>query len=51
MEAGTDFDAVHQAGSFLLKAVKQEDEDTLGDSGETTFSLFASLFDSALHGD
>ncbi|KAK4773488.1 hypothetical protein SAY87_028507 [Trapa incisa] len=50
LEAETDFDAVHMAGNYLLKDVKQEDEDTLGDSGETTFSLFASLFDSTLHG-
>lgn len=51
MEAETGFDSVHQAGSYPVKAIKQEDEDLSGDSGETTFSLFASLFDSSLHGD
>ncbi|GMH17570.1 hypothetical protein Nepgr_019411 [Nepenthes gracilis] len=48
-----EFDAaigsVRHSGSYSLKACKIED-DALLDAGETTFSLFASLFDSALQG-
>ncbi|OWM86025.1 hypothetical protein CDL15_Pgr027251 [Punica granatum] len=50
LEAETGFDSVHHARIHSMKAVKEEDEDPSGDSGETTFPLFASLFDSALHG-
>lgn len=41
--------SIHQFRSQSLKACKIED-DLLVDSGETTFSLFASLLDSALQG-
>lgn len=42
-------DSVSRLGSQSLKACKIEN-DTLTDSGETTFGLFASLFDSAIQG-
>ncbi|KAJ6701141.1 NUCLEAR PORE COMPLEX PROTEIN [Salix koriyanagi] len=42
-------DSVSRFGSQSLKACKIEN-DTLTDSGETTFGLFASLFDSATQG-
>ncbi|KAG6792215.1 hypothetical protein POTOM_001358 [Populus tomentosa] len=46
-EADLGIDSVARFGSQSLKACKIED-DTLTDSGETTFGLFASLFDSAI---
>lgn len=49
LEAEMGFDSVRRAGSYSLKACKQEDESS-SDSGETTFSLFASLLDSAIQG-
>lgn len=48
-EADLGIDSVARFGSQSLKACKIED-DTLTDSGETTFGLFASLFDSAIQG-
>lgn len=48
-EADLGIDSVARFGSQSLKACKIEDE-TLTDSGETTFGLFASLFDSAIQG-
>uniref|UniRef100_A0A6M2ET04 Nuclear pore complex protein n=1 Tax=Populus davidiana TaxID=266767 RepID=A0A6M2ET04_9ROSI len=48
-EADLGIDSVARLGSQSLKACKIEDE-TLTDSGETTFGLFASLFDSAIQG-
>lgn len=42
-------DSIHGFGSQSLKAYKIED-DSLTDSGETTFALFASLLDSTLQG-
>ncbi|KAK9281423.1 hypothetical protein L1049_004325 [Liquidambar formosana] len=47
MDVGVD--SIRRAGSYSLKYCKHED-DTLADSGETTFALFASLLDSALQG-
>lgn len=44
-EADFGFDSVRS----LLKACKREDE-TLADGGDTTFTFFASLLDSALQG-
>lgn len=49
LEAEMGFDSVRRAGSYSLKACKQEDESS-SDNGETTFSLFASLLDSAIQG-
>lgn len=48
-EADLGIDSGARFGSQSLKACKIEDE-TLTDSGETTFGLFASLFDSAIQG-
>lgn len=48
-EADLGIDSVARFGSQSLKACKIEDE-TLTDSGETTFGLFASLFDSSIQG-
>ncbi|KAI5602349.1 hypothetical protein BDE02_01G150000 [Populus trichocarpa] len=48
-EADLGIDSGSRFGSQSLKACKIEDE-TLTDSGETTFGLFASLFDSAIQG-
>lgn len=42
-------DSILRVGTHLMKACKQEEE-TLVDGGDTTFSLFASLLDSALQG-
>lgn len=42
-------ESVHRSGSYSLKTCKTE-EDALTDGGETTFTLFASLLDSALQG-
>lgn len=49
--SGTDFgvDVTRQGGSISLKTCKQE-HDAVEDDEETTFSLFASLLDSALKG-
>lgn len=41
-------DSSHRAGSYSLKACKIEED--MQDSGETTFSLFASLLDDASQG-
>lgn len=43
------FESIRQRGSPSLKSCKHEDE-ALIDGGETTFTLFTSLFDSALQG-
>lgn len=43
-------ESVRRGGSFSLKACKQEDE-SLSEHGESTFSLFASLVESALQGN
>lgn len=42
-------DSIRRGGNYSLKYSKQED-DSLADSGDSTFSLFASLLDSALQG-
>ncbi|GMP40675.1 hypothetical protein CsSME_00011027 [Camellia sinensis var. sinensis] len=42
-------DSIRQPGSYSLKSCKHED-DALSDGGDTTFTLFASLLDSALQG-
>ncbi|CAL5381224.1 unnamed protein product [Camellia sinensis] len=42
-------DSIHRPGSYSLKSCKHED-DALSDGGDTTFTLFASLLDSALQG-
>lgn len=42
-------DSMRRVGSISLKSCKVEDE-SLADSGETSFALFASLLDSALQG-
>ncbi|CAK7356484.1 unnamed protein product [Dovyalis caffra] len=47
VEADLGIDSIGRLGSQSLKACKIEDE-TLMDSGETTFGLFASLFDSSI---
>ncbi|XP_043705825.1 nuclear pore complex protein NUP107 [Telopea speciosissima] len=49
LEVDAGFDAIPKVGSLSLKSCKREDE-VLGDVGETTFALFASLFDSAIQG-
>ncbi|KAF5952563.1 hypothetical protein HYC85_010507 [Camellia sinensis] len=41
--------SICQPGSYLLKSCKHED-DALSDGGDSTFTLFASLHDSALQG-
>lgn len=43
------FSSIRQSASQSLKLIKQED-DMLPDGGETIFTLFASLLDSALQG-
>ncbi|XP_058179143.1 nuclear pore complex protein NUP107 isoform X2 [Rhododendron vialii] len=48
-EADVGADSVTRPGSFSMKSCKLED-DALADGGDTTFSLFASLLDSALQG-
>ncbi|KAL5805261.1 hypothetical protein ACOSQ3_032061 [Xanthoceras sorbifolium] len=48
-EADVGVDSIRQLGSQSLKACKIEDESLL-ESGETTFADFASLLDSALQG-
>lgn len=48
-EADIGADSVTRPGSFSMKSFKHED-DALPDGGDTTFSLFASLLDSALQG-
>ncbi|KAI8027889.1 Nuclear pore complex protein NUP107 [Camellia lanceoleosa] len=40
-------DSISRPGSYSLKSCKHED-DALSDGGDTTFTLFASLLDSAL---
>lgn len=47
MDGGVE--SIRQVGSLSLKSCKHEDEAVI-DGAETTFSLFASLFDSALQG-
>ena len=42
-------DSIRRPGSYSLKSCKHED-DALSDGGDTTFTLFASLLDSALQG-
>ncbi|KAL7234903.1 hypothetical protein ACSBR1_018384 [Camellia fascicularis] len=42
-------DSIRRPGSYSLKSCKRED-DALSDGGYTTFTLFASLLDSALQG-
>ncbi|XP_057976190.1 nuclear pore complex protein NUP107 [Malania oleifera] len=49
LDADVGFDSIRRAGSYSLKSCKLED-DAMGDGGETTFGLFASLLDSALQG-
>lgn len=49
LDSDVGVDSIHRFGSQSLKACKIED-DSLTDSGETTFALFASLLDSALQG-
>lgn len=48
-ELNAGFDSIRQVTSQSLKSCKHEDE-VLVDGGETTFTLFASLLDSALQG-
>ncbi|CAL5379346.1 unnamed protein product [Camellia sinensis] len=48
-EADVAADSIHRPGSYSLKSCKHED-DALSDGGDTTFTLFASLLDSALQG-
>lgn len=48
-EDGVGSDSMRRVGSISLKSCKIEDE-SLADSGETSFALFASLLDSALQG-
>lgn len=48
-EADIGADSVTRPGGFSMKSFKHED-DALSDGGDTTFSLFASLLDSALQG-
>ncbi|GMP40763.1 hypothetical protein CsSME_00011087 [Camellia sinensis var. sinensis] len=48
-EADVAVDSIHRPGSYSLKSCKHED-DALSDGGDTTFTLFASLLDSALQG-
>lgn len=48
-EADIGADSVTRPGSFSMKSFKHED-DAVPDGGDTTFSLFASLLDSALQG-
>ncbi|GMP40693.1 hypothetical protein CsSME_00011039 [Camellia sinensis var. sinensis] len=43
-------DSIRRPGSYSLKSCKHED-DALSDGGDTTFTLFASLLDSALQVD
>ncbi|THG22923.1 hypothetical protein TEA_026970 [Camellia sinensis var. sinensis] len=46
-EADAGADSICRPGSYSLKSCKHED-DALSDGGDTTFTLFASLLDSAL---
>lgn len=48
-ELNNGYDSIQQVTSQSLKSCKHEDE-VLVDGGETTFTLFASLLDSALQG-
>ncbi|XP_022715316.1 nuclear pore complex protein NUP107-like [Durio zibethinus] len=48
-EVDSGVDSIRRLGSHALKACKIE-EDLLADNGDTTFTLFASLLDSALQG-
>ncbi|KAL7204954.1 hypothetical protein ACSBR2_017972 [Camellia fascicularis] len=48
-EADVATDSIRRPGSYSLKSCKHED-DALSDGGDTTFTLFASLLDSALQG-
>ncbi|KAL7234895.1 hypothetical protein ACSBR1_018377 [Camellia fascicularis] len=48
-EADVAADSIRRPGSYSLKSCKHED-DALLDGGDTTFTLFASLLDSALQG-
>ena len=48
-EAGVGADSTRRPGSYSIKSCKHED-DALTDGGDTTFTLFASLLDSALQG-
>ncbi|XP_028127587.1 nuclear pore complex protein NUP107-like [Camellia sinensis] len=48
-EADAGADSICRPGSYSLKSCKHED-DALSDGGDTTFTLFASLLDSALQG-
>ncbi|KAI8026376.1 Nuclear pore complex protein NUP107 [Camellia lanceoleosa] len=43
-------DSIRRPGSYSLKSCKHED-DALSDGGDSTFTLFASLLDSALQGN
>lgn len=45
----TDTDLIRRGGSISLRTCKEE-HDASPDSGDSTFSLFASLLDSALQG-
>lgn len=49
LETDLGVDSIRRLGSESLKACKIED-DSLADAGDTTFALFASLFDSAMQG-
>ncbi|KAL7204930.1 hypothetical protein ACSBR2_017949 [Camellia fascicularis] len=49
-EADVATDSIRRPGSYSLKSCKHED-DALLDGGDTTFTLFASLLDSALQGN
>ncbi|KAL7204948.1 hypothetical protein ACSBR2_017966 [Camellia fascicularis] len=49
-EADVATDLIGRPGSYSLKSCKHED-DALLDGGDTTFTLFASLLDSALQGN
>ncbi|XP_057504964.1 nuclear pore complex protein NUP107 [Actinidia eriantha] len=48
-EADVGADSTRRPGSYSIKSCKHED-DALTDGGDTTFTLFASLLDSALQG-
>lgn len=48
-EVDADSDFTNRAGSHSIHAIKREDDVSV-DSGDTTYSLFASLLDSAIQG-